>query len=106
MTDQNRSSDDRNDDMDKRVRQASPGEPAAGLRAESEDDRQRRAQSTSSDDAPNPVRARNDQAATERIERLQQEGKGMGGKSTQGRTDSADEEAIERAASGDDENSQ
>lgn len=106
MNDQNRSSNDRNDDMDKRVRQASPGEPAAGARAESEGDRQRRAASTSGDDAPNPVRAEDDRDATERIERMQQEGKGMGGTSTQGRTDSADEGAIERAASGEDEESQ
>lgn len=107
MTSQNRSSDDRNEDMDKRVRQASPGEPESGVRAESgEGDRQRRAESTSNDDAPNPVRAKDDRDATERVERMQQEGKGMGGTSTQGRTDSADEGAIERAASGEDEASQ
>lgn len=105
MTDQRPGGDDRNDDMDERVHQASPGEPEAGVRAESEGDRQRTAESTGSDDAPEPVRARDDQDATKRIERMQQEGKGMGGKSTQGRTDSADDEAIRRATSGQGEES-
>lgn len=59
-------------------------------------------QNRSSDDAPNPVRDKDDRDATERIERMQQEGKGVGGTSTQGRTDSGDEEAIERAASRED----
>lgn len=98
MTDRNRS---QNDDMDKRVRRASGGEPEAGARAESADlVEERRAASTSDSDAPDPVRDKDERAATERIERMQQEGKGMGGTSTQGRTDVADEEAIEDATRG------
>lgn len=98
MTDRDRTQDD---DVDKRVRRASGGEPEAGVRAESaEPVEERGAAATSDDDAPDPVREKDERAATERIERMQQEGKGMDGTSTQGRTDVADEEAIEDATRG------
>lgn len=96
MTDPKRT----DDDMDQRVRQASGGEPEAGVRAETADPGEDRgAASTSRSDAPDPVRTKDEQDATDRVERLQQEGKGMRGTSTQGRTDVVDEEAIQDAAS-------
>lgn len=66
-------------------------------------DEKRRDLSTSQAEAPEEVREEDSRAATERIERMQQEGKGMGGTSTQGRTDVVDEEAIEDAARGEED---
>lgn len=104
MTDEKRG---RDDDMKQRVRQASPGEPEAGVRAEStEPDEDRRSASTSQPDAPDFPDTERDEdtgAVTERIERMQREGKGMGGTSTQGRTDVVDEEAIEKATRGEED---
>lgn len=51
-------------------------------------------------DTPEVVREEDSRAATDRIERMQREGKGMGGTSTQGRSDVVDEEAIEKATRG------
>ena len=92
---------DRNDDMEQRVHRASPGEPEAGVRAESTQPvEERREASSSGRDTPDEARDEDSRAATERIERMQQEGKGMGGTSTQGRSDLVDEEAIEEATRG------
>lgn len=104
MTDEER---DRNDRMEQRVRQASPGEPEAGVRAEStEPEEERGAPSTSQPhdpDSPDPVRDEDTGATTDRIQRMQREGKGMGGTSTQGRMDVADEGAIEEATRGEED---
>lgn len=103
MTDEKRG---RDDDMEQRVRQASPGEPEAGVRAESTDRQDRRDTSTSQPDAPDSPDTEREEdtgAVTERIERMQREGKGMGGTSTQGRTDVVDEEAVEKATRGEED---
>lgn len=104
MSDRDRSDRDRDqsqDDMEERVRQASGGEPESGVRAESGPDSGRQDRGAAGGgDTPEVVREEDSRAATERVERLQQEGKGIGGTSTQGRTDVTDEEAIERATRG------
>lgn len=91
------------DELQQRVRRASGGEPEAGLRAESESgsrsDRTDRG-AAGEGDTPDVVRDEDARAATERVERMQREGKGMGGTSTQGRSDVVDEESIEKATRG------
>lgn len=91
------------DDLEQRVQQASGGEPEAGIRAEKEagdGDGSANRGAAGRGDTPDEVREQDSRAATERIERMQREGKGMGGTSTQGRTDNADEDAIAEATRG------
>lgn len=102
MSNQDRSQSDA--DMEQRVKRASAGEPEAGVRAESAEStdsaEERRAVSTSEGDTPHVVRDEDSRAASERVRRMQQEGKGMGGTPTDGRSDVVDEEAIEDATRG------
>lgn len=91
-------SEERNE-MEKRVGQASGGEPEAGVRAEGAEERDT-SHSTSRDEAPDRLSDEAVEAERERIEKLQSEGQGARGRSTEGREDQADESAIREATEG------
>ena len=96
-------SNEEREEIERKVEQASGGEPAADISPDdagepvapegAEPDA-----ATSSSDAPDRIREASRAKESDRIESMQQEGKGIRGEATGGREDLGDEDAIREAA--------
>lgn len=90
------------EDVEERLHQASGGEVESGRRAETAEPAEEPDDLSSSGADTPGVREEDARATTERVERMQREGKGLGGTSTDGRADLPGEEEIEKATRGED----
>lgn len=92
-------------EIERKVEQASGGEPAADVSPEDADqpttpESVEPDASTSSEDAPDRFNEASRKAESERIRSMQEEGKGIRGEATGGREDMGDEASVRDAAEG------